>query len=79
MPGHLNQNGSSCKEKSQYDVKNISSSEIIPCLINTERSLYIIHKHFVHKYNLKTKYLQNELITKQTQGILNLQQNVLLI
>ena len=39
VPGHFNQNGSKLKTDSQYAVKNASSGEIIPCLLDTGSTL----------------------------------------
>ena len=73
MPGHFNQNGSKLKTDSQYVVKNASSSEIIPCLLDTRSTLSIIPEYLVQKYNFQIKMLKKSIWTKQTQGILNLQ------
>ena len=73
VPGHFNQNGSKLTAAGQYVVKNASSGEIIPYLLDTGSTLSVIPEYLVQKYTFQTKILKKLLSTKQTQGILNFQ------
>ena len=61
------------KAESQYVVKNVSSGDIIPCLLDTGSRLSIIAEHFAQQYNFQAKFLKQELLTKQLQEALDLQ------